>query len=69
MSNNRIRITKPLLSHERKLKAQSTNEPLEQWLELSIKDLEHRLRYSKEETQALQGALRALDDLLDVLRI
>lgn len=67
MPNNHIRITKPLNTHERKLKAQSTNDALDQWLSLSIEDLEHRLRYSKEETQVLQGALRALDDLKDVL--
>jgi len=63
-----IRITQPQISTERVLKSQSTNAPLDEWLEKSIEDLEFRLRYSKEETQVLQGALRALDDLQEVLK-
>jgi hypothetical protein len=67
MANSHVRITKIRTAEERELKAQSTNKVLESWLSLSIEDLEHRLRYSKEETQVLQGALRALDDLKEVL--
>jgi len=68
MANSNIRITKIQRSQEVELKKQGPNKPLEQWLELSIEDLGHRLRYSKEETQVLQGALRALDDLREVLK-
>lgn len=40
-----------------------------QWIKLSKSELEHRLRYSKlEETYVLQGSLRMLDDLEEVLK-
>jgi len=63
-----IRIISVKGAVEKKLKAQSRNEVLDEWLQLSIRDLEHRIRYSKEETQVLQGAIRALDDLQEVLK-
>lgn len=63
-----VRITKIQKPQENALATYNAPEALEQWLELSIKDLEHRLRYSKEETQVVQGALRALDDLAIVLK-
>jgi len=63
-----IRIISVKGAVETKLKAQSRNEVLDEWLQLSIRDLEHRIRYSKEETQVLQGAIRALDDLQEVLK-
>jgi len=40
---------------------------LKDWLDNQIADLEYRIRYSKlEDTQVIQGALRALDDLKSV---
>ena len=46
------------------------NSALMAWLELTIEDLEYRLRYAKkEETQLLQGALRALDDIRSIVTI
>lgn len=40
-----------------------------EWLTLSIKDLEYRMRYVRglEETKEIQGALRALDDIKEIL--
>ena len=63
-----VRLTKIQRKQETELKGQGLNEALDQWLSLSIYDLEQRLRFSKEETQVLQGALRALDDLQEVLK-
>jgi len=68
MMPKNIRIISVKGAVETKLKAQSANDVLDEWIELSIEDLEHRIRYSKEETQVLQGALRALDDLQEVLK-
>jgi hypothetical protein len=50
------------------MKQWNSPDHLNQWLELSIEDIEYRLRYSKEETQTLQGALRALDELQLILK-
>jgi len=42
---------------------------LEMWMKLSKKELESRIRHSKEEeTYRLQGALRILDDLGEILK-
>jgi len=68
MMPKNIRIISVKGAVETKLKAQSANDVLDEWIKLSIEDLEHRIRYSKEETQVLQGALRALDDLQEVLK-
>ena len=58
-----IRITKTQRALEIELLS-GRNEVLSKWLKLSIEDLEYRLRYSKpEETQVIQGALRALYDI------
>lgn len=41
---------------------------LEDWVALSIKEMEYRIRYSKaEETISIQGALRVLDDIKEIL--
>ena len=40
---------------------------LKEFLRLEIEELEYKLRYSKEETERYQGALRALDDISDLL--
>jgi len=40
---------------------------LKEFLRQEIEDLEYKLRYSKEETERYQGALRALDDISDLL--
>ena len=62
-----IRITKVQKQIEHKL-GQGDNSAMVLWLELSIKDLEYRLRYSSPaETQVIQGALRALYDLESLL--
>jgi len=38
------------------------------FLDAHVKDMEYRLRYAAlEETKVLQGALRALDDIRDLL--
>jgi len=63
-----VRILKVQNTQERALSTYVPPESLDQWLELSIEDLEYRLRYSKEETQVLQGALRALDELKLILK-
>ena len=68
MANSTVRLTKPQLPLERKLKETPDRKLMLEWIKLSAGELEHKLRYSKEETQVLQGAVRALDDLLDVLR-
>lgn len=46
------------------------NRLLEEWIKLSTKELEHRIRFSskQEETYRLQGALRTLDDLGEILK-
>ena len=68
MSNSKIRVTKVQAQAERDLKEAPGRDTLSLWLSLSKADLEHRLRYSKEETPVLQGALRLLDDLEDILK-
>ena len=41
---------------------------LRTWLQLSKTDLEYKIRHSKsEETAVLQGALRVLDDLEEII--
>ena len=41
---------------------------LREWVKLSKKELEHRIRFSTmEETSKLQGALRVLDDIGEIL--
>lgn len=68
MPKRTIRITlidKPLED----LMARGDISAMRKWLELTIEDLEYRLRYTKrEETQLIQGALRALDDIKEVLQ-
>jgi len=62
-----IRITTVKRTLEAEIK-RGDNQPLKQWLSESIKELEYKARYSgKEETQILQAALRALDDIVDIL--
>lgn len=69
MARKNIRITVTQVAQEDLLKRENT-QALEEWLELSIEDLSYRMRYaSKEETQLYQGALRALDDLKDILSL
>lgn len=41
---------------------------LREYLEDNIKELEKKLRFSQEETKIYQGALRALDDILEVIK-
>ena len=62
-----VRITKIQKSLESELRKQGPNKALETWLDLSIEELEYKLRFSKEETQSYQGALRALDDLREII--
>ena len=69
MPRKTIRITTTELAFESAMKA-ADNSALMAWLELTIEDLEYRLRYAKkEETQLLQGALRALDDIRSIVTI
>ena len=63
-----VRITKVLNKPERDLKDSCNRDTLGLWLTLSKADLEFRLRYSKEETPVLQGALRVIDDLEGILK-
>ena len=44
------------------------NDVIDEFLKQEIEALEFKIRYSKEETQILQGALRALDDIQDYLK-
>jgi len=67
MERKVIRLTKVQSYEERELAAR-TNDVLDEWLTKAIEDLEFRLRYSKEETQTLQGALRVLDDIKGILK-
>ena len=67
MSRRPVRLTKVQRPQEDAMKQWNSPDHLDQWLELSIEDIEYRLRYSKEETQVLQGALRALDELKAIL--
>jgi len=61
-----IRITKPIPGLESEMKDHMPKK-LKDWLDNQIADLEYRIRYSKlEDTQVIQGALRALDDLKSV---
>ena len=69
MARKTIRITTTEPAFESAMKA-ADNSALMAWLELTIEDLEYRLRYAKkEETQLLQGALRALDDIRSIVTI
>ena len=43
------------------------SEVLKEFLRQEIEELEFKLRYSKEETERYQGAIRALDDIRDLL--
>ena len=63
-----IRITASIdKSIEAAMKA-GDNSALMAWLDLSVEDLEYKLRYTKtEETQLIQGALRALDDIRSII--
>lgn len=68
MDRKIIRITTPEKALEDTLAKQDSSLLLE-WLDINTEDLEYRLRYTKtEETQLIQGALRAFDDLREVLR-
>lgn len=67
MARKTIRITTTEPAHEAAMKV-GDNSALKAWVELSIKDLEYRLRYAKtEETQLIQGALRTLDDINTII--
>lgn len=62
-----IRITETKAALESLVKSESPAS-LREWVKLSKEELEYKLRYSKEETQTYQGALRLLDDLEVILR-
>lgn len=69
MARKPIRLTTTEPAFESAMKA-ADNSALRAWLELTIEDLEYRLRYAKkEETQLLQGALRVLDDISSITKI
>ena len=61
-----MRLTKIDKKLEAELKAQNLR-VLKEWVKLQTEDMEKKLRFSKEETQILQGALRVLDDIADIL--
>ena len=69
MARKNIRLTAPLPALEPLMEREAPHATRE-WVKLSIEDLEYRLRYAKtEEAQLIQGALRALDDLNDILSL
>lgn len=63
-----MRITETIKELESEL-ARHDHSLLEEWIKLSKKKLEYRIRFSKqEETYRIQGALRALDDIGEILK-
>ena len=63
-----VRITKVDKALEAELRSRN-NDALKKWLSVQTTELEQRLRFaSGGDIQILQGALRTLDDIADILK-